>query len=79
MIRIALALALSVTSADAHCFRVWHYRTPQRCWAGAMRAAPAVRTDKSWYVEIASPPLSEREIAIEKLKAELRGANNAAQ
>jgi hypothetical protein len=40
---------LAVTPAQAHCFRIWHYHTPQRCYAErivyqARLRPPSVRT-----------------------------------
>ena len=76
--RIALVCVLTITTslaADAHCFRVWRYPTPQRCWGGAVRAE---RTpDKSWFVEIVAPPPptddERRARAIEELKLKMNG------
>jgi hypothetical protein len=28
---LAVALALAADPASAHCYSVWHYKTPQRC------------------------------------------------
>jgi hypothetical protein len=43
MTRAALAIvALIATSpAGAHCFSIWHYKTPQRCADPASRPQPA--------------------------------------
>lgn len=72
---VALAL-MANTAADAHCYRVWRYLTPQRCWGGAVRAEQA---DKSWFVEIAPPSLTDderRARAIEELKRKLDGGRD---
>jgi hypothetical protein len=84
MTRVALlALILSASGADAHCFRYWRYPTPQRgCaahapYARAARAqARVIEAPKVWSVEITRlPPLTDDELhdlAVEKLKEQTK-------
>jgi hypothetical protein len=71
-------LIAMINAADAHCFRVWLYPTPQRCWGGAVRAEQHV-VDKSWFVEIVLPSTltddERRAQAIDQLRRELRGGD----
>lgn len=65
----ACGLVASLVSADAHCYRVWHYPTPQHCGI----AHRASEQSHDWYVEIVlpEPPLDERAQAVEALKAKM--------
>lgn len=66
-----VALQLSIVStANAHCYSIWNYPTPQRCGIAARGTDP---NDHSWYVEITKlPPDIEREVGIEKLKEQMK-------
>jgi hypothetical protein len=58
MIKLALAAALIVSAqpATGHCYKFWHFKTPQHC--GVTRAASyhAPAPAKTYYVEITTPP-----------------------
>jgi hypothetical protein len=79
MIALALALMLVPEPASAHCYSIWHYKTPQRCplpHSPALRRAPArafisfpsapvaaPAEDNNWYVEIVLTPQVMDEIS----------------
>jgi hypothetical protein len=54
MRKLAVAALLIAQPAQAHCFSVWNYPTPQHC--GSKIMAHRASEDKSWYVEITSVP-----------------------
>lgn len=89
-LRMALVALVMLASApaDAHCFKVWKYPTPQRCGASGASGAsgvaiqiprPAVQKpddDERVTIEITlTPELLEtwaRQDALEKIRGELR-------
>jgi hypothetical protein len=87
---ILLAAALTTanpTAAAAHCYSIWHYKTPQRCGVRAQSAAieapptaiEAPPTVKPAPEPAAAPPTSKeldedaaRAAAIQKLREQMR-------
>ena len=70
--KLAILLLLWIPlPANAHCYSIWHYPRPQHC--GSKIMVKRANNDKIWYVEITKLPDSwEREIAIDKLKEQLK-------
>jgi hypothetical protein len=69
---ISLTIVMLVSPANAcHHYARWYYPYPQpRCGIAARTTNPE---DHSWSVEIiALPPAWERELAIDKLKEQLK-------
>ena len=83
---LAVAAFMGLTAhAEGHCFKVWHYRTPQgRCGVHqritVLPPKPskpeAKREARNWTLDAAQlPPITDeyiRALAVEKLRAELR-------
>ncbi len=87
-ILLAAALTTAIpTAAAAHCYSIWHYKTPQRCGVRAQSAAieapptaiEAPPTVKPAPEPAATPPTSKeldedggRAAAIQKLREQMR-------
>ncbi len=80
-ILLAAALTTAIpTAAAAHCYSIWHYKTPQRCGVRAQSAAiEAPPTVKPAPEPAATPPTSKeldedaaRAAAIQKLRELMR-------
>jgi hypothetical protein len=64
-------ILLLATPAEAHCYRIWHYPNPQRCFTALAPALPPERErialpTLEW---IECPPGDERMWGIAKLRA----------
>jgi hypothetical protein len=78
-----IAITLATSSAGAHCYRVWRYPTPQRCFTAYVPAALQRRADEQdhdWNVEITKLPptwnLDERiEVTAPEDSERARGLN----
>lgn len=71
-IYISLLIVILAEPAEAHCYSIWHYKTPQHCGRGeigrhmglkipqryAMRVQvpPPAPEDNTWFVEITREP-----------------------
>jgi hypothetical protein len=66
----SLLLVMLTAPAESKCYSKWYYPYPQHCKQGIYARAAE---DHSWYVEItALPPNIERDMAIDKLKEQLK-------
>jgi hypothetical protein len=81
----ALALTLITAPANAHCYRIWHYLKPQRCYTAlapeqirnrgrhvsALASLPPERIDITLppLDWVECPPAEERLVGIAKLRA----------
>ncbi len=83
LIAAILTVALP-TAAAAHCYSIWHYKTPQRCGvarvavraqSAAIEAPPPVKPEPAATPPAASKELDEdaaRAAAIRKLREQMR-------
>jgi hypothetical protein len=54
-----IAITLATSSAGAHCYRVWRYPTPQRCFTAYAPEALQHRAEEQshdWNIEITKLP-----------------------
>jgi hypothetical protein len=50
-------ILLLATPAEAHCYRIWHYPKPQRCFTTLAPAKPASRIPETFRERITLPAL----------------------
>jgi hypothetical protein len=79
-----IAITLATDPAAAHCYRVWRYPTPQRCFTAYAPEAlqhRAEEQDRDWKVEITRLPPTwnldepedpDRAKGLNKLKEQLK-------